>query len=175
MSKELVFLFPVRRCNPSLPLPPSVFPRLSVDILNHFSIFPPNLQTFTFHPSRPLASIILSFHLLLISFPPPSCQPPSSSSSTTTTGSLVIKAHAPLMVGKAHWLSWSASGFTVSSSANIIRAICAHTHIQTNFAQLKTDCCIRWSFPFRGLCLEIYLLPSVHPLPATSRLCPISL
>lgn len=35
------------------------------------------------------------------------------------------------MVGKAHRLSWSASGFTVSSSANVIRAICAHTHTHT--------------------------------------------
>lgn len=138
MSKELVFLFPLRECDPSLPLPSSTlfcllkpFSHLSFDTLIPVSIFPASqLQTFTFHPSCPLASIISSFYLLLISFSllfhtvsppsPPLHAPP------------VIKAPGPLMVGKAHGLSWSASGFTVSSSANVIRAICAHTHTHTH-------------------------------------------
>lgn len=69
-----------------------------------------------FHPSISYSSLSLLFYY----HPPP------------TTVPTMIKAPCPLMVGEAHRLSWSASGFTVSSSANVIRTIFAHIHTHMN-------------------------------------------
>ena len=107
----------------------NLFPSSFLWLLNPLLSHP---HTFTFHPSCPLASIISSFYLLHIPFPPFFlCNTPPSPPCLPLAAPPVIKAPSPLMVGKAHRLSWSASGFTVSSSANVIRAICAHTHTHT--------------------------------------------
>lgn len=78
-----------------------------------------------FHPSIFYSSPSLLLFYSVTPSPPPLTAPP------------VIKAPNPLMVGKAHRLSWSASGFTVSSSDNVTRAICAHTHTYKNTKQIS--------------------------------------
>lgn len=74
-------------------------------------------------------------------------------------------------------LSWSASGFTVSSSANIIRAICVHTRTYKHSKQispsLRQTATSDGLFPFRGLCLEIYITIPLQPPPSSlSPPCP---
>lgn len=147
MSKELVFLFPASHCDPALPLPSSVSPNLFPIFTLTFwttSLFSSShLQTLTFHPSCPLASIILYFYLLLISFPLLLSNHPHPTPVIKAPGSLAAsKAHRAELVSL--WL------YSKQLSKHNQSHMCSHTHIQTlqtNFSQLKTDCYIRWSFP----------------------------
>lgn len=125
-------------------------PHLFFDILNQSSSF------YSLSANSHLLSI-MSFGLnyFILQSPPHLLPPPN-----------LIKALGLLMAGGARWLSWSAPGFALSSSANVIRAISANTQTHTHFSQLKTNCYIRWPFPFRGLYLEIYIaFPVRSPLP----------
>lgn len=118
-------------------------PKLLVDILILSAIFFP-FPSAHFHLSSIMSFglnyFIVLLYLLLISFAPllfcnvPQPTPP-------LMAARVINAPSSLMVGKRHRLSWSAFGFTVSSSANIIRAYVL-SHTQTYFCWLKTHCYI---------------------------------
>lgn len=173
MSKELIFLFPASHCDPALPLPssvsPNLFPIFTLTFWTTSLFFLPicKLSPFIHHvlwPQLFCTSIFYSspslFYSPITPTPPPWLKLPALSRLVKHTG-----------------LSWSASGFTVSSSANIIRAICVHTRTYKHSKQispsLRQTATSDGLFPFRGLCLEIYITIPLQPPPSSlSPPCP---
>lgn len=84
------------------------------------------------------------------------------------------------MTSKVHRLCWSASGFAVSSSANIIRAICANTHTHTHtqsyrhtfLPSLRLLHLMVVSLPWITPCGLHYLVPETHLLPLCAPVPP---